>query len=793
MSTAQYATIDEIINILRNINNEDVNEDFKNNTISKIKIIKEDNNKDIDIYDLIKTINFNSLLNQPTFNFTNLEHKIKLLHIWNIMYLIQLLMIKYEELNAKRYTSVTSAICTSIKTLYELIIEPTTGNIKSNITLINTYKTNYDKIISDINALSVVSATFYNSIFIEYIDTNCSHDIFLNLNPTLSITSPNYFDTYLNEIKMQRLLNNANFRRSFSSNEYDKLYIINLLNVNKYTLLLNELSNKILNSNVIEKIESLKEKVKELKETFKYDNIKGTYKLNNNYIEYNNNKVSIEFENYYNNIIKYLNIYIGLLRYPKLPFYKNNKEIFNSWSLFDYKKIPQEMGVTNYSQLEYYDNLDKKANNDIILNNINSANDYLYTIAVNNYNELFKLIKKNSQEIFYYMIEIEIYYVINSMINILKSDYNLIRNEINYTYDNYKNKYFEIYNKLTKGANLETFQNSSNSSLLNSAIDELINNLKTQNLQNINDIERILTNMKNNSIKFLTIGNTLNLSGFATEEIYKKINPLVQKNQSYHDKAKIIFDMFKTFLTKIINIKINNENINILSYREDTFTTNSFTVRGYCATDLCNIQNILSKIYNNIAKSMSHYEYSDSTIKNSNLLSNYNQLIVANGSFQKVFNKFISKIKNKTKETTSKTYIIYKRLIILYLSTFLMNMIIGFKKQLNNISSSSTSSSTTTASSSTTVSENNYTLAKSMISNQNESTANKKNSEARAYIHALLSVVNDVIPKISRKQIPILVKNTKREINNMLRDKNMKVSNSELSNIVNQILGAQKK
>ncbi len=88
---------------------------------------------------------------------------------------------------------------------------------------------------------------------------------------------------------------------------------------------------------------------------------------------------------------------------------------------------------------------------------------------------------------------------------------------------------------------------------------------------------------------------------------------------------------------------------------------------------------------------------------------------------------------------------------------------------------------------------NNYSLAKSMILNQNKSLSSEKNKEARAYIYALLSVVNDLIPKMTRRQIPILVQDTKRKINKLLETKSIKVSNAELSNIINEILEAPKK
>ncbi len=88
---------------------------------------------------------------------------------------------------------------------------------------------------------------------------------------------------------------------------------------------------------------------------------------------------------------------------------------------------------------------------------------------------------------------------------------------------------------------------------------------------------------------------------------------------------------------------------------------------------------------------------------------------------------------------------------------------------------------------------NNHSLAKSMILNQNKSLSSEKNKEARAYIYALLSVVNDLIPKMTRRQIPILVQDTKRKINKLLETKSIKVSNAELSNIINEILEAPKK
>lgn len=86
------------------------------------------------------------------------------------------------------------------------------------------------------------------------------------------------------------------------------------------------------------------------------------------------------------------------------------------------------------------------------------------------------------------------------------------------------------------------------------------------------------------------------------------------------------------------------------------------------------------------------------------------------------------------------------------------------------------------------INENNYSLAKSMISSQNQTILEERNIEARAYIHALLTTINDLIPKITRRQIPVLVNETKREINKLLVNKNISVSDKDLSYIINEIL-----
>jgi hypothetical protein len=90
----------------------------------------------------------------------------------------------------------------------------------------------------------------------------------------------------------------------------------------------------------------------------------------------------------------------------------------------------------------------------------------------------------------------------------------------------------------------------------------------------------------------------------------------------------------------------------------------------------------------------------------------------------------------------------------------------------------------------TRVPNKNKSLANQMIKETETGTV-EKNAQVRAYIYALLETVNELIPKITRKQLPTLVEYTKKNVNTKLKQKGIKISNVELSNIINNVLNSK--
>lgn len=810
-------TVQEIKNIVNTVTKESytITKNIDKETIiQKIKNVIfyiQNNPKNIQIDKSMQDINIYDFMNDfDTIQKNNTNNNIYIHHQLNTLYLIQKLIEKSNTLKKYDLTSKFNTILSNINTFYKLIKnKDSIGTIPKNA--INSgqnnnqnYKILFNSINKSIDELASI-LTISKDLYIEVVDdTYTSINPFNDDTPIKKVISEITNDNSKYNVKIKSEIVKVNI--SSSLDNFNKIYIIHIYNIYNYTKLLNDHLENIKLNNETNKanIEKLKSKINELYTFFDYSKKDKFIYLNSDYnITYNASSPApiLEFENAYNQILNFLNLHIYLLKFPKIEYYENGKSVFNSWGQKDVNIFSQYFSSTTYQNVLNNTNDDQFKElhsilinnfyfNDNIINNSKTYKNYLINIILLNSIYLLNIIKTNSnskKKIFK-----------EKIFNLFDTYFYIIINNDNENMSYYKNKYLEIYNTITKGSNLTTFQNQSNNTSLNSAIDTLITNLSTQNLESMDHISTLLRSMKNNSIQYITKNSvTFSIEEFVKNEITNKIISLNPTNKNYHDKAIQIFTLFKNFLKNIINIKIQNNNINICQYRESIFTTNSFTVRGICTTEFCNIQNILFKTYNNIMKSPDLVNYNTILTKNSNTISKFNQLLLSNGSFQKVLSKFILNIKNKTKLSTSNTYIVFKRLIIFYVCIYVMNKILGLVKVSANVLSRpeipETPAKVETVSTVEKVAStnNNYSLAKSMISSQNQSL--EKNKEARAYIHALLTTINDLIPKITRRQIPALVNETKKEINKLLKNKSIRVSNTELSSIVNEILSEQTK
>ncbi len=79
-------------------------------------------------------------------------------------------------------------------------------------------------------------------------------------------------------------------------------------------------------------------------------------------------------------------------------------------------------------------------------------------------------------------------------------------------------------------------------------------------------------------------------------------------------------------------------------------------------------------------------------------------------------------------------------------------------------------------------------LPEELLSEVANKSNQKKNIEARKYIYTILRMVDELIPNLTRKQLPELVKQKKAEIQALINNGKINLSKAELSEIINTIL-----
>ncbi len=812
---------------------------------------------DIDKYVIEKKSTITSTFS--TFNID--DNLVRIFHLLNYLILIIQYVKKYNEIKGDEYDTVLYKTvfdklkneflfpifnnATSPPHTYNTILSQLIDNTKFNTISSPTYHNSktYDAIFKECQTAiqGMISGRKTNHIFIEYkySDYFANDKIFMNIN---SIMNQAEEYTYINNTLLPNFMKRNNIihiNQNLQSNITDiitkysiftslntslsndlKLYFIHLLNVYKYIKLLNDFirihnNNPTIKKYIKDKITTLSNMIIRKSDTKVYINNKGSE------VEYSNtgiaeSEIRAVFEIEYEKLNNELYLIIGLLEYPEIGQYLNLEKIPQYTSL---KRVPLFENLFGY---QTYDNLFinfKPTNEDIyyfyntikfflgsnsIQENNKNPNGIITNILISNYitilTNAYQAYKNNTitkdkyEEIKKMNDKLHItdtIFKFNKFNNRIKQ-YN-ISNSINI---NYQNEYLKIYNEIT-GGSMNTIMNYSNSTQINSAIDQLIvlfrrlSQKEKNKIENITFIIDFLTRIKNNTFPY-DINGFFNIFKYIETEMRKKVNPIKSNNPvNYTGSISEIFNSVKPLLNTFINITFKNKNgksetVNIFEYRDySIFSSNSFSTRiPFKTTSFYNIQNIMSQFYGQFNKAKNIIEYNQLLGKNQDLKNKFISLKYDSNYFQKVFNKFSTNIKNKSKYEITKTYSVFKRLVILYLLLHLIHFIFGFK--FPYLLNKNNKEKVATTSEKVASSNNNYSLAKSMISSQNQSL--EKNKEARAYIHALLSVVNDLIPKITRRQIPALVNETKKEINKLLVNKKIRVSNKELSSIVNEIL-----
>ncbi len=542
----------------------------------------------------------------------------------------------------------------------------------------------------------------------------------------------------------------------------------------------------------------------------------------------------------YNNELNKFELLIHICKFPNIPLYKEDAIT----SLWDFNEVMTFLtGLTNKHYSSYIKNYEflssvnidsilKKyltKNNDVILNNVTNVYTYIFTVLFFNYIYLQDVLKKlNLKNTLTNKPFTKFFNRINeSFKNMIKYINNFIEKEMELYIVDYKNYIsnsgFETISLTTFikdfDIKLNTIQNNSkinkNSTInaikkgiIGTRIKTSIQSVINEYITNINKIKDDLTTTKpgvnkpNNGIKKINKNNVIKISSSTNKSLdisslstnileytfrfkspslniimqdiqnISKININLTRTQTSNTNGSNPNDIRKVqeLLSSIVNnpkdeIIMTGGNKKIGGDKENLFTYKYPTLLGKYSpktgsSNFTNIQNILKDFYTNF-------------IKNPLDICNYYD------SNKIAFDSLPSLFVNLNKEISSNTNSVQRNDNLIIPRDNLYRVFLIFVAIISNCNRYKTSGLVLN------VPTKNLP---SVILSNTSTPSDKKNIEARKYIYIVLRMIDDLIPNITRRALPKLVEEKKREINNLLAKEKINLSKIQLINIINKVL-----